>query len=224
MIKAKRQKRNVAIIGAGAAGLMAADHLSLLRPDLTITLYDAMPSPARKILMAGKSGLNITHFEGIDNPELFASRYGAAASWMSPMLRDFGAKEVIDWMAELGQESLKGSSGRIFPTVMKASPLLRSLMQQLDKRGVRLITRHRWQGWDEAGDLRFKDAHGNTVVIDRPNATLLALGGPSWPRLGTDGAFLPALEALGLPVRAYRPANCGFDVDWPGRLHRPLCR
>ena len=204
--------KQVAIIGAGASGLMAADHLSALRPDLSITLYDGMPSPARKILMAGKSGLNITHKQGIDDPAGFAARYGTAEKWIAPLLADFGAAEIIDWITQLGADPFVGSSGRIFPKVMKASPLLRALMKRLEARGVTLKARHRWMGWDETGQLSFNTPDGTTPIT--ADATLLALGGPSWPRLGTDGGFLPVLGDRGLTVHPFKPANCGFDIDW----------
>lgn len=202
----------VMIVGAGAAGLVAADHLSALRPDLSISLYDAMPSPARKILMAGKSGLNLTHKEGFDDLALFTSRYGDAEGWIRPLLDDFGPKELVEWVEGLGQEIFVGSSGRIFPRIFKASPLLRSLMKRLEERGVSLHTRHRWQGWSDDGALRFATPEGEVCISF--DACLLALGGPSWPKLGTDGAALTFLEAKGLATCAYRPTNCGFDVDW----------
>lgn len=211
-MKADKQTK-VAIIGAGAAGLMAADHLSEIWPELSITLYDAMPSPARKILMAGKSGLNITHQEGLQDRYYSAGRYGDAADWMEPMLSDFGTREVIAWMTDLGQESFIGSSGRIFPKSMKASPLLRSLTARLDARGVRLKTRHRLTAIEQQGVLTFETPQGNTEV--EADAVLCAVGGPSWPRLGTDGTVLQVVETLGLETRPYRPANCGFDVAWP---------
>ena len=210
---AQPEQRTVAIIGAGAAGLMAAERLSDLRPYLDITLYDAMPSPARKILMAGKSGLNISHTIGLKSPDRFAKNYGEAADWMMPMLAQFGTKQVVNWMEGLRQFTYTGSSGRICPKVMKASPLLRALMHRLDGRGVKLVTRHRWKGWDDQNQLLFDTPDGETAV--KADATLLALGGPSWPRLGTDGAFLPVLAEKGLTVSPYRPANCGFDVEWP---------
>lgn len=205
--------KTVAIIGAGAAGLMAADRLSSIRPDLKITLFDAMPSPARKILMAGKSGLNISHQEGIDAPARFVARYGAAADFMAPILERFGTSDLIDWMQGLGQSLFVGSSGRLFPTCMKASPLLRALMVRLDEKGVVLHRNHRWEGWDQQGGLRFATPDGPKVF--EADAELLSLGGPSWPRLGTDGAFVAALQSQGLATRPYRPANCGFDVAWP---------
>ncbi|WP_114010452.1 TIGR03862 family flavoprotein [Cohaesibacter intestini] len=207
------RKKQVAIIGAGAAGLMAADRLSSERPDLAITLYDAMPSPARKILMAGKSGLNISHQSGIDAPERFLARYGKAAGFMAPMLDRFGTAELITWMEGLGQTLFVGSSGRLFPSTMKASTLLRSLLTRLDGRGVALRARHRWSGWDNDGALLFATPQGQQAV--RADATLLSLGGPSWPRLGTDGDFVDVLQARGLAMRAFRPANCGFDANWP---------
>lgn len=202
-------QNKIAIVGVGAAGLVGADRLSSLLPDAEITLYDAMPSPARKILMAGKSGLNITHSEPLD---LFCQRYGAAAGWMGPMLADFGPSEVIEWMEGLGQAHFVGSSGRVFPKIFKASPLLRAILVRLEGRGVRLETRHRWRGWDTEGALIFVTAEGEKQV--QADATLLALGGPSWPRLGTDGKFVTALEAIGLSSAPYRPANCGFDAAW----------
>ena len=208
-----QQQQKVAIIGAGAAGLMAADRLSFLRSDLSITLYDAMPSPARKILMAGKSGLNISHQDGINRPDQFLHQYGAAAPFMAPLLQSFSTPELLQWMAALGQECFTGSSGRLFPNCMKASPLLRQLLQRLEKRGVTLQRRHRWVGWDEQDRLVFETPSGASV--EEANATLLALGGPSWPRLGTDGAFFHLLTERGIPCAPYKPANCGFDVDWP---------
>ena len=209
----QEKKKTVAIVGVGAAGLMAADSLSALRPDLSIHLFDAMPSPARKILMAGKSGLNISHRSGLANPDAFAKHYGKAADWMQPMLEDFGTKAILDWMEMLGQPHFVGSTGRIFPKVMKASPLLRALMKRLEERGATLATKHRWIGWNEAGALLFHTEHGEQCF--EADACLLALGGPSWPRLGTDGAFLAPLIAQGIACAPYRPSNCGFDVDLP---------
>nr|WP_320142856.1 TIGR03862 family flavoprotein [uncultured Cohaesibacter sp.] len=207
----QEKNKKVAIIGAGAAGLMAADRLSALRPELSIHLFDAMPSPARKILMAGKSGLNISHRSGLANPEAFAKHYSKAADWMRPMLEAFGTKAILDWMDALGQEHFVGSTGRIFPKAMKASPLLRALMKRLEERGVTLASRHRWIGWNQSGALLFQTNHGEQSFD--ADACLLALGGPSWPRLGTDGAFLAPLAAHGIESAPFRPSNCGFDVD-----------
>ena len=209
----QEKKKTVAIIGAGASGLMAADRLSTLRPDLSIHLFDAMPSPARKILMAGKTGLNISHRSGLADPNAFAKHYGKATDWMQPMLEEFGTKAILDWMEMLGQPHFIGSTGRIFPKVMKASPLLRALMKRLEDRGATWATKHRWIGWNEAGALLFHTEQGEQCF--EADACLLALGGPSWPRLGTDGAFLTPLIAQGIACAPYRPSNCGFDVELP---------
>ena len=205
--------KSVAIIGAGAAGLLAADRLSAHNQTLKIHLFDAMPSPARKILMAGKSGLNISHQTGLTHPEDFSHQYGGAASWMRPMLENFGTREILQWMEGLGQEHFTGSSGRLFPKTMKASPLLRALMKRLEARGVKLHSRHRWTGWTDKGLLTFETNEGPRDV--EANACLLALGGPSWPRLGTDGLFLEPLAAKGIQSIPYQPSNCGFDVALP---------
>lgn len=205
--------KTIAIIGAGAAGLMAADHLSELMADQErdwqITLYDAMPTPARKLMMAGKSGLNLTHAQPIDE---FIASYSPYADWMAPMIREFGPREVRSWSYAMGQSTFEGSSGRVFPKSMKASPLLRRHFQHLEKRGVKLVTRHRWQGWTDDNALLFETPEGQATI--RADAVLLALGGPTWPRLGTDGNFLSVLEEKGIACSPYRPANCGFEVGW----------
>ncbi len=208
-----KSAKTIAIIGAGAAGLIAADHLTELAQDQEqnwqITLYDAMPSPARKILMAGKSGLNLTHAQPIDD---FIAAYGDYADWMEPMIREFGPREVRSWSYAMGQSTFEGSSGRVFPESMKASPLLRSHFKHLESRGVKMVTRHRWIGWSDDGALLFDTPDGQATV--EADAVLLALGGPSWPRLGTDGKFLSILEEKDIACKPYRPANCGFEVDW----------
>nr|WP_321457759.1 TIGR03862 family flavoprotein [uncultured Cohaesibacter sp.] len=206
----------VAIIGAGAAGLIAADRLSAIAPDISIKVFDAMPSPARKVLMAGKSGLNISHKSGIGNPASFAQKYGDAAERMEPMLAAFGTQGIMDWMDGLEQEHFVGSSNRIFPKVMKASPLVRAVMKRLEARGVTLATRHRWIGWNSDGALLFTTPEGEKAV--EAQACLLALGGPSWPKLGTDGKFLEPLSEQGIASAPYQPANCGFDVNLPLEL------
>ncbi|MGL4767337.1 MAG: TIGR03862 family flavoprotein [Formosimonas sp.] len=193
---------NVAVIGAGPAGLMAADVLS--QAGVAVDVYEAKPSVGRKFLMAGKGGLNITHSEPFDD---FISRYDAV-DWLAPMLREFDANDVRAWMTGLGVESFVGTSGRVFPTEMKAAPLLRHWLADLKKRGVRVHCRQYWRGFDEAGGLRF-DAQ--TVQAD---ATVLALGGGSWPSLGADGAWVPILAAHGVPLAPLLPSNCGFTVDW----------
>ncbi|SME99380.1 hypothetical protein SAMN06265365_11493 [Tistlia consotensis] len=198
--------RQVAIVGGGPAGLMAAEVLSLT--GLGVTLCDAMPTLGRKLLLAGKSGLNLTHAE--EHARL-AGRFGAAAGRLRPALDAFTGTDVRDWAAGLGCETFVGSSGRVFPTAMKASPLLRAWLRRLEGRGVRLLTRHRWIGFAADG-LRFEAPVGERLL--RCDAALLALGGASWPRLGSDGAWQPWLAARGVALHAFRPANCGFEVDW----------
>ncbi|WAJ31346.1 TIGR03862 family flavoprotein [Jiella sp. R10] len=185
---------------------MAAEVLSAA--GRTVTVYERMPTPGRKFLLAGKSGLNLTHAEPF---ERFAARFGAASPALRPALDAFTPDDLRAWAADLGVETFVGSSGRVFPREMKASPLLRAWRRRLEHRGVRLLTRHHWTGFDGAA-LRFETLEGEIRV--EPAATLLALGGASWPRLGSDGAWAPVLEADGLPVRPLRPANCGFDVAW----------
>ena len=195
--------RRIAIIGGGPAGLMAAEELS--RAGHAVTVYEAMPTVARKFLLAGKSGLNITHAEPY---ERFVTRFGTAANWLRPMLDGFTPSDVREWADGLGTETFTGTSGRVFPKAMKASPLLRAWLRRLEAQGVLILTRHRWIGFD-----------GNACRIDTPrgqetveaDAVLLALGGASWPRLGSDAVWVPWLQAQGVEVAPFRPANCGFD-------------
>ena len=196
----------IAIIGGGPAGLMAAEVLGAAGH--AVTVFEGMPTVGRKLLMAGKSGLNLTHAE--PHAE-FVSRYGAAAERLRPMLDSFTAADIRDWCAGLGVETFVGSSGRVFPTSMKASPLLRAWLNRLDQLGVTIRTPHRWMGWD--GDaLRLETPDG--AVSLRFDATILALGGASWPRLGSDAAWVPWLTSRGIAVTPFAPANCGFDVAW----------
>ncbi len=197
----------VAIIGGGPAGLMAAEVLA--QQGLRVELYDAMPSVGRKFLMAGKGGMNITHAEPLEN---LLSRYGSRRAQLEPLLRAFPPQALREWMHGLGIESFIGSSGRVFPTGMKAAPLLRAWLHRLREQGVRFHVRHRWLGWDDDGALCFDTPHGETVV--QASATVLALGGGSWPQLGSNGVWLPMLEQRGVAVAPLRPANCGFEVDW----------
>ncbi|OBZ92075.1 NAD(FAD)-utilizing dehydrogenase [Pararhizobium polonicum] len=198
--------KQIAIIGGGPAGLMAAEVLSL--SGHAVTVYDAMPTFGRKLLLAGKSGLNITHSEDYQR---FATRFGAASARLRPALDAFTPDDVRAWASGLGTETFVGTSGRVFPNVMKASPLLRSWLGRLEAQGVRLLTRHRWTGF--AGDnLAFETPNGPTTI--RSNATLLALGGASWPRLGSDGSWIALLRERGVDIHDLQPANCGFDVDW----------
>ena len=198
--------KNIAIIGGGPAGLMAAEVLSA--EGHSVTVYDAMPTLARKFLLAGKSGLNITHSEDF---ELFRTRFGTASARLCPALDAFTPDDVRAWAAGLGTETFVGSSGRVFPTAMKASPLLRAWLRRLEMQGVRLAMRHRWTGFENGG-YAFSTVDGSLIV--RPDAALLALGGASWPRLGSDAAWVPWLDERGIDIRRLRPANCGFDTAW----------
>lgn len=178
-----------------------------------VALYDAMPSPARKFLMAGKSGLNITHSE---DEAVFRSRYTAPDGRLAAMVAAFGPAEITAWMAGLGIESYAGSSGRVFPVGMKASPLLRRWLARLSEGGATLHTRHRWTGWGEDGALLFDTPEGQVRVT--ADTTILALGGASWSRLGSDGAWADILAARGVSIEPFAPSNCGFNVDWSARL------
>ena len=198
---------SVAVIGGGPAGLMAAEVLS--RGGLRVDVYDAMPSVGRKFLMAGKGGLNLTHAEPAES---FLARYGARREQIAPWLADFDAQALRDWAHALGVETFVGSSGRVFPAAMKAAPLLRAWVHRLRAAGVRFHVRHRWLGWDAAGTLRFALPAGEADV--RADVVVLALGGGSWAKLGSDGAWVPLLAARGIAVARLRPANCGFDVGW----------
>jgi uncharacterized flavoprotein (TIGR03862 family) len=193
----------VAVVGAGPAGLMAAETLTAAGQHVEI--FDAMPSVGRKFLLAGKGGLNLTHAEPF---ERFVLRYGARAEALRPWLQRFGPDQLRAWAAELGVSTFVGSSGRVFPAEMKAAPLLRAWLHRLRAQGVKLHQRQRWTGWSEDGALCF----GESTV--KPAATLLALGGASWPRLGSDGAWWPLLAERGVDLAPLKPSNCGFDVAW----------
>lgn len=194
-----------AVVGGGPAGLMAAE--ALARAGVAVHLFDAMPSVGRKLLLAGKGGLNLTHSEPFD---AFVQRYGARQPQLQPLLQEFGAAQLRSWASGLGVETFIGTSGRVFPADMKAAPLLRAWLHRLRSMGVRLHMRHRWRGWDEEGRLRFLAPAGQ-VAVSAP-AVVLALGGASWSRLGSDGAWAPWLAECGVPLAPLRPANCGFDV------------
>jgi len=202
-------QKQAIVIGAGPAGLMAAE--TLAAAGLAVEVYDAMPTAGRKFLMAGKSGLNLTHAEAFEH---FAARYGDRRAWVEPWLRGFGADALRAWARGLGVETFVGSSGRVFPKDMKAAPLLRAWLHRLRAAGVRFHMRHRWLGWDAAGALRFSTPDGDKKVGADGTVIVLALGGGSWARLGSDGAWLPLLAACGVEVAPLRPANCGFDVAW----------
>ena len=207
------QQSRIAIIGGGPAGLMAAEVLSAA--GLRVDVFDAMPSVARKFLQAGRGGLNLTHSEAADE---FLSRYGSRREEVGRWLESFGPQHLRDWARSLGVETFVGSSGRVFPQEMKAAPLLRAWLHRLRAAGVVFHARHRWLGWDADGMLRFATPAGETRV--GADGTLLALGGGSWARLGSDGAWLPLLVARGVGVRPLRPANCGFNVAWSEHLRQ----
>jgi uncharacterized flavoprotein (TIGR03862 family) len=200
-------KSKVAIIGAGPAGLMAAEVLA--HGGAGVTVYDAMPSVGRKFLLAGRGGLNLTHSEPL--PE-FLARYGQAMPQLAPAIDAFPPDRLRQWSEALGQPTFVGSSGRVFPEAFKASPLLRAWLRRLDSIGVQFALRHRWTGWDGDGRLSFVTPDGSRAV--EADATVLALGGASWPRLGSDGGWVETLAAKGVTIAPLRPANCGFTVAW----------
>lgn len=183
-----------AVIGGGPAGLMAAEVLATA--GVAVTVFDRMPSVGRKFLMAGRGGLNLTHSEPLDR---FLTRYGTARDWLEPAIRAFPPEALVAWCEGLGQPVFTGTSGRIFPKAMKASPLLRAWLARLASLGVTFRLRHTWRGWDDSG------------MDETPGVTVLALGGGSWPRLGSDGGWTALFPDAVAPLR---PSNCGFTVDW----------
>jgi len=201
------QPLRVAVIGGGPAGLMAAEVLAGAGPAVAVQLFDAMPSVGRKFLLAGRGGLNLTHSEP---PEPFMRRYGAHAAALQPLIGAFGPEAIRAWAGALGIDTFVGSSGLVFPKDMKAAPLLRAWLHRLRAAGVQFSMRHRWLGWAEDGALRFSTPAGE--VLARFDAVVLALGGGSWARLGSDGAWVPLLAGRGVPVAPLQPSNCGFDV------------
>jgi uncharacterized flavoprotein (TIGR03862 family) len=198
---------NITIIGGGPAGLMAAE--SAIAKGARVDLYDAMASAGRKFLLAGKGGLNLTHSEPL---EPFLMRYGLRRAQIEPLLTVFGPEALRGWARGLGIETFVGTSGRVFPTDLKAAPLLRSWLRRLRHDGVTFHMRHRWTGWDERGALCFATPEGSLSV--QADAVVLALGGGSWPQLGSDGTWVRVLAERGVPVEPLRSANCGFDVGW----------
>ncbi|ATG22033.1 aminoacetone oxidase family FAD-binding enzyme [Ralstonia pickettii] len=201
----------VAIIGAGPAGLMAAEVLSC--QGVRVDVFDAMPSAGRKFLLAGIGGMNITHSEPLD---AFVGRYRARRDVLAPLIQRLSPDALRAWIHGLGIDTFVGTSGRVFPTEMKAAPLLRAWLHRLREAGVKLHMRHRWTGWAEPSQhahvLRFDTPDGERLVP--ADAVVLATGGGSWPRLGSDGAWVPLLQARGVHVLPLQPANCGFDADW----------
>ncbi len=202
---------DVAIIGGGPAGLMAAE--AAAKPGVSVHVFDAMPSVGRKFLLAGKGGLNLTHSESFDN---FVQRYGDAQPQMEQWLKQFGANELQEWAHDLGVETFVGTSGRVFPKDMKAAPLLRAWLHRLRSQGVVFHMRHRWESWGASAES--KDARvlqfttGQSPVQVHARAVVLALGGASWARLGSDGTWVPTLESDGVEIASLRPSNCGFDA------------
>ncbi|MCG4454518.1 TIGR03862 family flavoprotein [Pseudomonas sp. MMS21-TM103] len=202
---AQHPASSVAIIGGGPAGLMAAEVLA--RAGVRVELFDAMPSVGRKFLLAGVGGMNITHSEA---KEPFLSRYAERRADIARLLAEFDAEALCSWIHGLGIDTFVGTSGRVFPTDMKAAPLLRAWLKRLRELGVQMHTRHRWLGWHPDGALRIAAPAGETTV--QADATLLALGGGSWARLGSDGAWVPLLQARGVEIRPLQASNCGFEV------------
>jgi uncharacterized flavoprotein (TIGR03862 family) len=202
-----RTHKHIAIIGAGPAGLMVAEVLA--EGGAAVTVYDAMPSVARKFLMAGRGGLNLTHSEELTT---FLSRYHGAAPFLEAAVSAFPPQHLRDWCEALGEPTFVGSSGRVFPKSFKASPLLRAWLRRLDRQGVRLALRHRWTGWDGQGRLLFQTLDGEQAIV--AGAVVLALGGASWPRLGSDGTWTNILASKRVAITKLRPANCGFTVAW----------
>jgi uncharacterized flavoprotein (TIGR03862 family) len=199
--------RQVAVIGGGPAGLMAAE--TLAQGGAAVTVYDAMPSIGRKFLMAGRGGLNLTHSEPLDG---FLARYREAEPHLATAIKAFPPERLRAWCEALGQPTFIGTSGRIFPKLLKASPLLRAWLRKLDAMGVSFSLRHRWIGCDDSGRLSLQTPDGTNAVDTQ--ATVLALGGASWPRLGSDGGWVEALRTKGVGVSPLKPANCGFIVSW----------
>jgi uncharacterized flavoprotein (TIGR03862 family) len=198
----------IAVIGAGPAGLMVAEVLAAA--GRKVVVFEKTPSAGRKFLMAGRGGLNLTHSEAFDR---FAGRYGAATTRLRPLLDAFPPAALTAWAEGLGQATFTGSSGRVFPRAMKASPLLRAWLRRLESLGVQLRTRRDWRGWDAEGRLAFATPEGGIETF-AAEATVLTLGGASWPRLGSDGAWAGMLAARGVEIAPFRPANSGFDVAW----------
>jgi len=201
----------IAVIGGGPAGLMAAE--AAISRGARVDVYDAMPSVGRKFLLAGKSGLNLTHSEPA---EKFLGRYSVRSAHIQPLLTGFGPDALREWARGLGVETFVGTSGRVFPSDLKSAPLLRAWLRQLRQGGAAIHARHCWCGWDENGALRFSTPQGDRLVSC--DAVILALGGGSWPRLGSNGAWVQLLAERGVAIEPLMPANCGFDVNWSQHL------
>jgi hypothetical protein len=199
--------KTAAVIGGGPAGLIAAEMLA--QSGVRVTVYDQMASLGRKLLLAGRGGLNLTHSEDL---AVFLPRYGEISPQLRQAIETFPPSALRAWADGLGQTTFIGSSGRVFPTTFKASPLLRAWLRRLADLKVTFAARHKWTGWDEDGNLRFINA-GNDVLV-HPDVTVLALGGASWPKLGSDARWTDTLAARGIAIAPLRPSNCGFTADW----------
>ena len=205
-VQTAMRERVIAIFGGGPAGLFAAEHLSAL--GYSVTIYEQMPTVGRKFLLAGKSGLNITHSEDFAQ---FSQRYGASNDRLWPALQQFTPQNLRDWADALGAETFVGSSGRVFPKAMKASPLLRAWVRKLEAQDVKILTRHKWIGFQSGKPLIESPAGIGPISCD---AALFAFGGASWPKLGSNSAWLEPFTEQGIQIAPMRPANCGFDVSW----------
>ena len=214
LVNSPLKSRSIAIIGAGPAGLMAAERL--ITAGHRVTIYDRMPSPARKFLLAGRGGLNITHSEQLDH---FLQRYGDAAEPVQRAISAFPPEAIIAWVHGLGQETFTGSSGRVFPKAMKASPLLRAWLLRLDRSGVKLKTRHTFEGFAEGGDLKISNPAGVLQTFSH-DATILALGGASWPKLGSDGSWVAPLSKAGIDITPLTASNAGVIIPWSDHVRQ----
>ncbi len=205
--------KTAAVIGGGPAGLMAAEVLA--QAGVAVTVYDQMPAVGRKFLLAGRGGLNLTHSEELP---AFLGRYGAIDPKLRAAIEALAPAALRAWAEALGQETFVGSSGRVFPKAMKASPLLRAWLRRLATLNVTFAPRHRWTGWDDARKLRFQ--HGAQETLAAPDVSVLALGGASWPRLGSDARWADILQARGVALAPLKPSNCGFIVPWSDKFRR----
>ena len=213
MLSTTHIKSRITIIGAGPAGLMAAEVLT--QKGMHVDIYDAMPSVGRKFLMAGKGGMNITHAEPYAD---FLTRYGKGQSNIEPLLNAFTPDDLRKWIHGLNIDTFVGSSGRVFPADMKAAPLLRAWLHRLRENGVTFHVRHRWCGWNTENRLHFDTPQGERIVD--ADAIVLALGGGSWPQLGSDAKWVSLLAQRGIDIAPLRPANCGFDIEWSAHFRK----